>query len=170
MQNSLYLQFASGVTDKTFTFNERKKSIRSIALKAYTSSGTTAAVAMVHMGSFIAITATEGLTGVPVPLIGNGQVYEVPWLMYHCSQNAIWTLRVQLRNVDGTALTHTGFNMWLTLYEEPQPYDLRMVAAEQTVPVKSGVAPYDHRWAFLPQTAEEAQAPMHELFSKLNHQ
>lgn len=168
MQNSLYLSFASGVTDRQFKFNERKKSVRTLSLKAYTSSGTTAAVAFIDMASFSAITATEGLQGAPIPLIGNGQLFEEPLPLFNCAQNAVLTLRVRLRNADGTALTHTGFNMWLVVDAEPQPYSLPMVAAEHLVGVASGAGTNDNRWAYLPQTVAEAQAPMHEAFSKLN--
>lgn len=170
MQNSLFLSFGSGVTDKTFKFNERKKSVRTISLKAYTVSGANAGLFVVDMTGFSPIIATEGFTGAPMPLIGTGEVYTVPLPLFNCAQNAVWTLRVKLRNLDQTPLVHTGFNMWLTLDSEPQPYDLQMVGAEQFVNIGSGAGKNDERWDWVPSSPAEAQQAMHDRFSKLNNE
>lgn len=167
MQTSLFVNFGSGVTKRSVQLNRRRDNARRLLLRGYTCSGVTDTVFMLQIDGFSSVVSNEGATGYPVPLFAAGHLFEVPLYAFDCDRPTVLDLHVQLRALNGSPLTHTGFNLWLELDCTEKAYDLPIVAAEQWVNKLSGVGTNDWRWANVPEGNQAAQAEMQQRFSKL---
>lgn len=171
METVVFCSFAANETDREFRVNTMSLEIKRVYLARVAFTGMPDAgqpvVLLQTDGNAMAV-ATEGLSGYPVPLtptllgVGNlragSETFSPPIFIAEPNRSSYTSIRLVIRNVDGTPPVHTGMHFWIVLRGPEHTWDGE--AQKRMMWTERGYASNEHdwRWDYTPSQAAQAAA------------